>query len=84
MEAKLAEREEVVRGVRKYGCGWGVKTELAEKLGLSRSYVSLVMNGRRVPSLGVAVRMARELGVTVEELMRMSAAGVEEEELVVN
>ena len=42
---------------------------LAEKAGLSVSYVSMVENGRRKASLDALLRIANILGVTVDELL---------------
>jgi len=44
------------------------RSELARSMNLTRSYVSQVLSGRDMPSLPVAVRMARELGITTDEL----------------
>ena len=44
------------------------RTVLARGLGLTRSYVSQVLSGKREPGLGVAIKMARGLGLTVEQL----------------
>ena len=43
--------------------------DLAEKTGLSLSYVSIVENGRRKVSLNALIRIANILGVTVDELL---------------
>jgi len=44
------------------------QAELARRAGVSRSTISLIVRGRRVPSLGLAKKIARELGITVETL----------------
>ncbi|WP_053361583.1 helix-turn-helix domain-containing protein [Bacillus sp. FJAT-27251] len=45
-------------------------TELAEKAGVSKSYLSYIERGiQENPSMQVLSRLARTLGVTVEELM---------------
>ncbi|MBM4762691.1 helix-turn-helix domain-containing protein [Bacillus sp. B15-48] len=41
---------------------------IAEKAGLSRSAFSLVCSGKSVPTLLAAIRIARVLNTTVEEL----------------
>ena len=46
------------------------KTHIAKEMGLSRSYVSRVLNGRKEPSFPVAARLAEELGITLDELYR--------------
>jgi transcriptional regulator with XRE-family HTH domain len=43
------------------------RTELAKALGLSRTYVSQVLGGQRDPALSVARRVAKEIGLTVED-----------------
>lgn len=43
--------------------------DLAEKAGLSVSYVSMIENGRRRVSLDALIRIANILGVTVDELL---------------
>jgi transcriptional regulator with XRE-family HTH domain len=43
------------------------RTVLAGKLGMDRSYVSQVLNGKREPGLRVALRLTKELGITVEQ-----------------
>jgi len=42
-------------------------TELAQRVGIGVSHMSLIMNGKRIPSLPVARKIAKEMGVTVEE-----------------
>lgn len=43
--------------------------DLAEKTGLSLSYVSIVENGRQKVSMSAPIRIANILGVTVDELL---------------
>lgn len=43
--------------------------DLAEKIGMSVSYVSMIENGRRRVSLNALIRIANILGVTVDELL---------------
>lgn len=43
-------------------------TQLAEKVGVSKGTISLILNGRTDPSLQTALKIARELGVRVEDL----------------
>ncbi len=47
--------------------GW-TQLQLAERMGVSRKTVNTVENGVFVPSTIVALKMARALGRTVEEL----------------
>jgi transcriptional regulator with XRE-family HTH domain len=46
---------------------WSLET-LAEQTALTKSYLSKVERGLSVPSIAVALRLAREFGVNVEEL----------------
>lgn len=43
--------------------------DLADKTGLSVSYVSMIENGRRKVSLDALIRIANILGVTVDEML---------------
>lgn len=55
-------------------------TELAGRVGIGVSHMSLIMSGKRMPSLPVAVKIAKEMGVTVDELcVRLSEKIVEAE-----
>lgn len=47
---------------------------LAEQTGLTKSYLSKVERGLSVPSIAVALRLARELGADVEELFSEQAS----------
>lgn len=42
------------------------RSELARECGLTRSYVSQVLNGKREPGISVARTVAKKLGVTVD------------------
>jgi transcriptional regulator with XRE-family HTH domain len=44
------------------------RTNVARAAGLTRNYVSLVLNGKREPSFDVAAKLARHLGITLDEL----------------
>jgi transcriptional regulator with XRE-family HTH domain len=55
--------------------GWTLET-LAEKTGLTKSYLSKVERGLSVPSIAVAMRVAQALGVPVEDLFGKTASGV--------
>lgn len=48
--------------------------ELAKRIGISESHMSLIISGKRLPSLTVAKRMAAVLGTTVDLLFK---SGVE-------
>jgi len=43
------------------------QTAIASRLNVSRNYVCLVFNKRRIPTLTMAAQMAKELGVSLEE-----------------
>lgn len=47
--------------------GW-TQAELAEKLGVSRNSVNAIETGRYEPSLGLALKIARQFGRPVEEI----------------
>jgi len=42
-------------------------TEIAQRVGIHKSHMSRIMNGKGTPSLDVAARIAREMGVTLDE-----------------
>jgi plasmid maintenance system antidote protein VapI len=46
-------------------------TEVAKGLGMSKSLVSRVLSGQRSPSLDTAEKMARVLGLTLDEFVEM-------------
>lgn len=43
-------------------------TDLARELDLGKSHVSLILNGKRLPSLPVAAGLAKALGVSLDDL----------------
>jgi putative transcriptional regulator len=49
------------------------QAELAEKVGVTRKTVNTVENGVFVPSTILALKLARALGMPVEELFSISA-----------
>ena len=62
--------ENKIRELRKAA---GMRQEdLAEYLGVTRQTVIAIENDKYDPSLALAMRMARLLGTTVEELFRLS------------
>lgn len=68
-------REEVANQVaaRRQGAGLSL-TELAARVGLSRQALTAIEAGRATPSTAVALRLARELDTTVEQLFSLGAA----------
>lgn len=44
---------------------------LAERVGVTRKSINSIENGHFVPSTELALKMARELGCTVEELFQL-------------
>lgn len=50
-------------------------TELAKLVGVQRSHMSNILADRKKPSIDLALRLSRVLGVTVNELMRMEGFG---------
>lgn len=55
---------------------WSLET-MAERTGLTKSYLSKVERGLSVPSIAVAIRLARELDINVEELFADQASSSE-------
>lgn len=53
--------------------GWN-QAELAKKIGVSASAVGMYEQGRREPSLGLIVCLAREFGVTTDYLLMGEAS----------
>ena len=51
------------------------QAELAERIGVSRKSVNAIERGHFVPSTVLALRLAREFGVSVETLFQLPDAG---------
>lgn len=47
------------------------QTAIATQLNVSRNYINMVMNRKRFPSLPVAVQLARALGVSLDDLVKV-------------
>jgi len=45
--------------------------DLADRVGVSRQTILSIEKGRYSPTIGLALRLARELGATVEELFEL-------------
>jgi putative transcriptional regulator len=50
------------------------QAQLAELSGITRKSINAIESGRMVPSTILALKLARTLGVTVEELFRIEPA----------
>lgn len=48
--------------------GWSQK-ELGERVGVIQGAISHIETGRKQPSLALAIRLAEELGVSLDELL---------------
>ncbi|MCH8984142.1 MAG: helix-turn-helix transcriptional regulator [Acidobacteria bacterium] len=57
----------IKRALKKSGLS---QRELAEATGLSRSMISRVLSGERMPTLPHALKLARKLDIPVEGFMR--------------
>ncbi len=64
-----AELSNTLRAARE-AKGW-TQAELAERLGVSRKTINTVENGVFVPSTVLALKLAREMGETVEALFAL-------------
>lgn len=62
VQAAVEERPAAVEGLN--------YSEIARRVGVSPAHISYILDGKRCPSLGVAVKLAGELGWTVEKLNR--------------
>ena len=51
------------------------QADLAERAGMTRASVNAIEGGRMIPSIFLALKLARALGVSVDDLFRL--AGVE-------
>jgi putative transcriptional regulator len=70
--AKGPAHHELVNHVRAHRETAGLtQAELAEKAGVTRKTINTVERGHYVPSTVLALRLARELEVTVEDLFAL-------------
>ncbi|WP_405224307.1 helix-turn-helix transcriptional regulator [Lentisalinibacter sediminis] len=51
------------------------QAELAERVGVTRKSINAIERGHFVPSTALALRLAREFGVSVETLFRLPDEG---------
>ena len=49
--------------------GYKTQEELAEQVGVSRTWMSALLNGRSSPTADQLVKMAQLLGCTIEEII---------------
>lgn len=68
--------DELRNNLRRYreARGW-TQAELADAIGVSRKTVNTVENDVFVPSVTVALKLARALGCTVEKLFALTDGG---------
>lgn len=45
------------------------QSDLAKKIGVTNAYISRIENGAQIPRADVLYKIAKELGVTMEQLM---------------
>ena len=50
------------------------QAELAERTGITRKSINAIESGQMVPSTILALKLARALGLTVEELFSLQAS----------
>ena len=51
-------------------------SELARQVGISKGHLHQIENGRQEPRIGLACRLAKTLGVTVEDLISVDGESV--------
>lgn len=69
-EVRLENRLKVLRAERGLS-----QTDLAELIGVSRKTISTIEVGRFTPSTVIALLLADEFGVAVEEIFQLDPAG---------
>lgn len=67
MAAKMLNNTLKIQRAKK---GW-TQAELAEQTGVTRKTVNTIENGKYIPSTYLALKMARALDVSVEELFQI-------------
>lgn len=66
--AELRNRLKVLRAERDW-----TQAELARRIGVSRKTINTIENGVFVPSTLLALKLAREFGVSVEEIFQLGS-----------
>ena len=54
------------------------QTQLAESIGVSRQTIFSIETGKYVPSVVLALKLAKEFGKTVEEIFRLEKSDYDE------
>jgi len=72
-DAQLATRLGQELKKRRTARGWS-QAALAERVGVSTDYVSLLERGERLPAVNVLVRLAFALGASTDELLGLEQA----------
>lgn len=72
MEETLATTMKLQRAKRDL-----TQAQLADLSGITRKSINAIESGRMVPSIVLALKLARTLGVTVEELFSLSPSEVD-------
>jgi len=65
ISAKLGQNLKKIRTQKKMSQG-----DMARVLGVDRGYISNIENGKRNPTLATIDKLAKALGVSVEELLK--------------
>lgn len=69
MDERLSTTLKVQRAMRDL-----TQADLADMVGVTRKSINAIEAGRMVPSTVLALKLARVLGTTVEELFKLEAA----------
>ena len=67
----------LLRYMRDHGVG---QADMAKLMGVSPSYVSMLINGRALPRIPTAIKIARRLGVSMDDLLSVKLPLTEREE----
>jgi putative transcriptional regulator len=72
IKAELRMRDKVGNHVKEYRLRRGLsQEELAKRVGVSRQSINSIERGRYVPSLPLALRIARFFGCSTDELFEL-------------
>lgn len=67
-DARLAAKIGAAIASARHERGWS-QDDLAERLQLSKNHIGFLERGDRLPSVGVLVRIARGLGLSLDEIL---------------